>query len=108
MGRSRAREHLVVVNFPNESRVRQIIDEFTRDEHHRDGEIVLVTDQIAELPFELPNVTFVRGSPLEQETFERMQHDPRLAGDHSEPELRRSAQRQPRGLHQLRDRAHEP
>ncbi len=71
MGRSRAREHLVVVNFPNESRVRQIIDEFMRDEHHRDGEIVLVTDQIAELPFELPNVTFVRGSPLEQETFER-------------------------------------
>ena len=71
MGRPGARDHLVIVNFPNESRVRQIIDEFTKDEQHKDREIVLVSDQIVELPFSIRNVSFVRGSPLEKDTFER-------------------------------------
>ena len=71
MGRSRARDHLLIVNFPNESRIRQIIDEFTRDDEHRNREIILVTNQIEELPFAMKNVSFIRGSPLEQETFAR-------------------------------------
>ena len=71
MGRSRARDHLLIVNFPNESRIRQIIEEFTRDDEHRKREIILVTNQIDELPFAIRNVSFVRGSPLEQETFAR-------------------------------------
>jgi Trk K+ transport system NAD-binding subunit len=71
MGRSRAKDHLLIVNFPNESRIRQIIDEFTRDEEHGNREIIIVTDQIEELPFSIDNVSFIRGSPLEQETFAR-------------------------------------
>lgn len=71
MGRPRVKDHLVIVNFPSELRIRQIINEFTRDAQHSDGEIVLVTDQVSELPFAIPNVSFVRGSPLEQETFSR-------------------------------------
>ena len=71
MGMQRARDHLLIVNFPNESRVRQIIDEFSRDEQHRSREIVVVTDQIAELPFSVTNVSFVSGSPLAEETFRR-------------------------------------
>ncbi len=71
MSSQKAREHLIVVNFPSESRVRQIIEEFTRDEHHSDREVIVVTDQIDELPFGMPNVSFVRGSPLRRETFER-------------------------------------
>lgn len=71
MGRSRARDHLLIVNFPNESRIRQIIDEYTRDDEHRNREIILVTNQIEELPFSIKNVSFIRGSPLEQETFAR-------------------------------------
>ena len=71
MGSSRAREHLLIVNFPNESRIRQIIDEYTRDDEHRNREILLVTNQIEELPFSIKNVSFIRGSPLEQETFVR-------------------------------------
>ena len=71
MGRAGVRDHLMIVNFPNESRVRQIIEEFTRDIHHRDREVVLVTDQVETLPFALPNVSFVRGSVLEQETYKR-------------------------------------
>ena len=71
MGKSGVRDHLIVVNFPNESRVRQIIEEFTRDEQHRGREIVVITDQVEELPFSIPNVLFVRGSPLQEETYRR-------------------------------------
>jgi voltage-gated potassium channel len=71
MGSSRASDHLLIVNFPNESRIRQIIEEFTRDEEHEHREIIIVTDQIEELPFSINNVSFIRGSPLEQETFAR-------------------------------------
>ena len=71
MGRSGAKEHLIIVNFPNELRVRQIVEEFTRDEQHRGREVILITDQIEELPFSIANVSFVRGSPLEEETYRR-------------------------------------
>jgi voltage-gated potassium channel len=73
MGSPGARNHLLIVNFPNERRVRQIIEEFLRDPSHRKDEIVIVTDQIEALPFSQPNVSFVRGSPLEEETYHRAQ-----------------------------------
>ena len=71
MGRSRARGHLLIVNFPNESRVKQIIEEFTRDDEYRGREIILVDNRLEELPYSIKNVSFIRGSLLEQETFER-------------------------------------
>jgi len=71
MATTRATNHALIVNFPSESRVRQIIDQFTQDANYRDREIVVVTDQIETLPFDHINVSFVKGSPLETETFER-------------------------------------
>ena len=71
MQSSGARDHLMIVNFPNEARVRQIIEEFTQDHQHTDREIIVLTDQIAELPFMIANVSFVRGSPLEEDTYSR-------------------------------------
>ena len=66
-----ARNHLLIVNFPNERRVRQIVEEFLLDPSHRDDDIVVVTDQIDALPFEEHNVHFVRGAPLSEETYHR-------------------------------------
>ena len=71
MAATRATNHAIIVNFPSESRVRQIIDQFTQDINYRDREMVVVTDQIETLPFDHVQVSFVRGSPLETETFER-------------------------------------
>lgn len=71
MGSLGAKNHLLIVNFPNERRVRQIIDEYLRDPSHRNVEIVIVTDQIESLPFTQPSVSFIRGSPLEEETYHR-------------------------------------
>ena len=71
MGRSSVRDHLIIVNFPNEQRVRQIIEEFRGDEQHRKREIVILTDQIEELPFAIDNVSFIRGWPLAEQTYQR-------------------------------------
>lgn len=71
MGNPGAKNHLLIVNFPNERRVRQIIDEYLRDSSHRNDEIVIVTDQIESLPFTQLNVSFVRGSPLQEATYHR-------------------------------------
>jgi len=71
MGTPAARGHLLIVNFPSETRVRQIIEEFSSDRHHKEREVIVVTDETERLPFGMPNVSFVRGSPLEKETYER-------------------------------------
>ncbi|MAY74012.1 MAG: hypothetical protein CMJ31_04660 [Phycisphaerae bacterium] len=66
-----AKDHALIVNFPSESRVRQVIDEIRSDPEHANDEIVIVTDQIDELPFRLENVMFVRGSAHDAETYRR-------------------------------------
>ena len=70
-GRLFLTDHILIINYPNEDRVRHIIDEFMSDPRHEKDDITLVTDRLESLPFSHPNVYFVRGSPLETETYER-------------------------------------
>ena len=65
------KEHILIINFPNEYRVRHIIDEFTSDPEHQNDEIAIITDRVESLPFSHPKVYFVHGSPLEMETYDR-------------------------------------
>ena len=71
MSKVAARNHVLIVNFPNERRVRQIVEEFLLDPSHRNDELVVVTDQIQALPFDERNVHLVRGAPLSEETYRR-------------------------------------
>lgn len=71
MANIQAKGHLLIINFPNEARVRQIIEEFVSDPSHKKDDIVIITDALTTLPFSHPNVSFVRGSPLEEETYTR-------------------------------------
>jgi voltage-gated potassium channel len=71
MGRLHLKNHILIINYPNESRVRNIIEEFTSDPRHENDDITLVTDQVDALPFQYQNVHFLRGSPLEKETYGR-------------------------------------
>ena len=108
LGRALARDHLLIVNYPSERRVRQVIDEFLGDPRHKDDEIVVITDKVDSLPFDLRNVHFVRGSPLEEETYSRANvGDTRqaivLSPGYDDP---RSEQRQ--RLHSFNPRAPEP
>lgn len=71
LGRAIVNSHVLIVNFPNAARVKRIIEELRSDPQHADREIVVLTNQIEELPWVLENVIFVHGSPLERESFER-------------------------------------
>ena len=50
LGRALARDHLLIVNYPSERRVRQVIDEFLGDPRHKDDEIVVITDKSTRSP----------------------------------------------------------
>ncbi|MGK0204411.1 MAG: voltage-gated potassium channel [Planctomycetota bacterium] len=85
-----AQDHVLIVNFPREARVRQIIDEIRSDPQHHAIEIVVISDQVEQLPFLIDNVMFVRGSPHDPETYERaMAKQARMAivlsRDYSDP-----------------------
>ena len=72
MGQALARNHLLIINYPNERRVRQIVDEYLQDDDHTGDEIVLVTDKIDSLPPLLDKkIQLVKGSPIEEETYTR-------------------------------------
>ena len=70
-GRVMAQDHILIVHFPSEQRVLQLIDEIRSDPEHGTCEIVIVSDAVEELPFVLHDVMFVRGSSHDIETYER-------------------------------------
>lgn len=65
------RNHVLIVNFPSEDRVRQIIQELWADPDLRRRDVVLISDRLEKLPFAMDNVFFVHGSPLQEETLRR-------------------------------------
>lgn len=66
-----AQDHILIINFPDENRVKHIIEEMRSDPQYRDKDVVLVTDSIDERPFDLPEFSFVHGSPLQEAVLER-------------------------------------
>ena len=66
-----AKNHLLIIHFPNVDRVRQVVEEFVSDPNHKKDDIVIVAAHPESLPFSHKNVSFVRGSPLEPETYQR-------------------------------------
>lgn len=71
MSEIHAANHIIIVNFPSASRVMELIEELKSHPDHEAREIVIVSDQIEQLPFDDKNVLFVRGPVLEQETYVR-------------------------------------
>ncbi len=71
MGKSGLRGHLMIINFPGESRVRSVIKEYRDDVHHGSAEVVIMSDNLMELPFQIDGVSFIRGDPLDEETHKR-------------------------------------
>ena len=63
------KNHIVIVNFPDEQKVQTIIKQLTVDPSTAKCPIVIVAQDVDMLPFELKNVHFVRGSPIEAESF---------------------------------------
>jgi voltage-gated potassium channel len=65
------KDHILIINFPSAQRVKQVIEELAHDERNKSRHIVIITDGITELPFSFPNLSFVYGSPVEEETYQR-------------------------------------
>ncbi len=65
--------HIVLVNFPGEAKLVEMVDELRHDSHLDNREFVLLTDQIEELPETLArlHVHFVKGSPINEEALQR-------------------------------------
>lgn len=85
-----AKNHIIIVNYPSQTKLRQIIEEFRADPHHEENEIVVISDQIERLPFTMDRVYFCYGSPLTEEVFKRAHLDHAktvliLSPDYSDP-----------------------
>jgi voltage-gated potassium channel len=75
LARAMAHDHILIVHFPNEQRILRLIEEIRSDPEEGKGEIVIISDEIEELPFRLPDVLFVRGSSHDIDTYKRAQAD---------------------------------
>jgi len=69
-------DHLLICNYPNLNTIQRIIKELAADGSFRDRDIVIVDDELEELPAPLhglkdPEVHFVRGNPSCQETLDQ-------------------------------------
>lgn len=64
---------MVLINYPGEAKVIEMIDELKHDARVVNRELVLLTDQIEELPDTLARlgVHFVKGSPINEEALKR-------------------------------------
>jgi voltage-gated potassium channel len=71
LGRAMVQDHILIVHFPSEQRVRQVIDEIRSDPEYRTCEIVVISTAIESLPFEAKDVVFVRGSSHDVQTYAR-------------------------------------
>jgi len=72
------KDHIVILNFPGVDKVARIVDELRMDPQiGTEDEMVLVDDELAELPAELASrkIVFVRGNPARDETLRRASID---------------------------------
>jgi voltage-gated potassium channel len=65
------KNHIVIVNFPDEQKVQAIIEQLKIDPLTAKCPIVITAQEIDMLPFEGKDIYFIRGSPIEKETFIR-------------------------------------
>jgi len=73
MNKAVTTEHVLIVNVPSEARLGQLVGELRSDPNYASRDIVVISDQLEELPIGDEQLLFVRGSVLEQETYERAQ-----------------------------------
>jgi len=72
-GRIRVKNHIVICNYPNEHRVKDLVEQIRGDDSTASTGIVLVDPELEELPAELARrgVQFVRGNPAKGDVMRR-------------------------------------
>ncbi len=63
---------LIIIGYPNETKVKQIVQEFRKDQRFSTASIVVVTDKLEEIPtwMATEDVYFVKGMASKRETLE--------------------------------------
>ncbi len=63
------KEHIIICNFPGEQKVMRLLEEMARSHQYRDKEVVLISNEIDQLPQKLvkEKVRFVRGDAVREE-----------------------------------------
>ena len=64
-------EHIIIVNYPSELKVSAIIEQLSSDMVTAHRPIVILADNVDELRFNRPDVYFVRGAALQEESWKR-------------------------------------
>lgn len=69
--------HLVIINYPNLSKVERVLDDLNGDPSFGQRDVVLIDEDLPEIPPELSSrgVRFVRGNPTRDETLSRANID---------------------------------
>ena len=62
--------HIIIVNYPSELRVASIIEQLSSDVVTAHRPIVILANGVEELSFNRSDVYFVRGAPLEEESWQ--------------------------------------
>jgi len=77
MSEFKLEDHLVIINFPGVAKVERVLAELVADALFRGRQVVLIDDELEELPPELARrgVRFVRGNPTRDETLTRASLD---------------------------------
>ncbi len=68
------RNHILIVNWQSEKAIRYMIGEYRADPKTTDSDIVIISDEIKELPAdmrEMPGIHFVHGGVTNPKTYER-------------------------------------
>lgn len=73
MGNLNIKDHILVIHFQSLTRIHEIIQELRSDHKTRGRAIVLIDDQLDELPPELEEseIRFIRGNPTKESTLEK-------------------------------------
>lgn len=71
MAKLKLKDHCLIVNFPDKERVRLLIEQLRTRDRSEWRDLVIVADNIEQLPFEFDFVHFVRGDTTMMETYQR-------------------------------------
>jgi voltage-gated potassium channel len=71
LAKAYCKNHVILIHFPDRMRVETVIRELRDDPQYAEVDIVLVNDSLDSLPFDIPGVFFVKGSPLQVEVLEQ-------------------------------------
>ena len=64
-------DHIIIVNYPSELKVSAIIEQLSSDSVTAHRPLVILADNVEELRFNRPDIYFVRGASLQEESWKR-------------------------------------